>query len=116
VSEGEEGDHTSFMTRKETADMERVSGAIDNMRKSSVTRKVDYDKKRLPVPFKVGDKVLSKTHFQSSSEKRFAAMLAPMWDGPFVVEKQVSPVNFAVRTSRGRLETKHVDQLKLWVE
>jgi hypothetical protein len=63
----------------------------------------------------VGDKVLIKTHVQSSAEKSFAAKLAPRWEGPYLIEGRESPVNFAVGVSRG-LRTVHVDAMKLWFE
>jgi hypothetical protein len=46
-SQGEEsGDHASFFTQKEALDRERVAGAVENMKRSSVAQKRDNDKKR----------------------------------------------------------------------
>ena len=114
VAEGrEKQEKAKFVTEKLAKDKERVAGVIERMKRLAVKRKQHYDKKRRAVTLKVGDEVLVKTHSLSDADKLFTAKLAPRWEGPYTVEQKLNPVNFRIRTSKG-LETKHVENLKLY--
>ncbi|XP_043481361.1 uncharacterized protein K02A2.6-like [Leptopilina heterotoma] len=72
-----------------------------------------YNKNRHEVNFKVGDLVLRKSHKLSSGAQKFATKLAPKFEGPFEIIKQLSPSVFILRTQDIRRNPKiHVTDLK----
>ena len=87
----------------------------DHRLRSIRTYKRHYDDHRRAVQLTVGDRVMVRTHPISDARKHFAAKLAPRWNGPFVIEQQLTPVNFSLAMVE-KPDVKrivHVDQLKL---
>ncbi len=56
-----------------------------NIAKAQAHQKKYYDLRRRQYQFKIGDKVMRKTHFLSHAGKRFAAGLAPRRERPYAV-------------------------------
>ena len=71
--------------------------AYDHVRQSLAasheTQKCHYDKKRRQVVFKVGDLVRLRAHPRSNASVGFAAKLAPLFKGPYRVERVMSDLN-----------------------
>lgn len=80
-------------------------------------RKEVADKHRKPATFKVGDKVLVRTHVLSKKDKGYTSKFAPRRDGPYVVKKQVSSASYilmdAAEEELGRF---HASELAIFRE
>ncbi|KAF6203382.1 hypothetical protein GE061_003801 [Apolygus lucorum] len=57
----------------------------ENLLKASLSQSRQYNLRRRPDRFKVGDKVLHKTFTLSSAADRIASKLNPKYEGPFIV-------------------------------
>nr|XP_049693483.1 uncharacterized protein LOC126054010 [Helicoverpa armigera] len=69
---------------------ERVEGQQDQSKRFA-------DQARRPSPkYKVGDKVLVRTHALSQGSKGLTAKFFPKRDGPYVITKRVSPTTFII--------------------
>ncbi|XP_047039644.1 uncharacterized protein LOC124644376 [Helicoverpa zea] len=69
---------------------ERVEGQQDQSKRCA-------DQSRRPSPdYKVGDKVLVRTHALSQGSKGLTAKFFPKRDGPYVITKRVSPTTFII--------------------
>ena len=91
------------------SDLRTVQSSIQ---KQSLTNAHYYNRKRRMQPvLSPGDKVMIKTHYKSSSAQNFAAGLAPPYDGPFVVIRQISPVAYEIMV-RNVKKVVHVEQIK----
>ena len=86
--------------------------ARETMVKINKRNKRAYDRKRLSVNIKTGDKVLLKRHPLSTLRRKFSAKLAPKWRGPYDVIEQVSPVTFVIQAGADK-RVAHVEQLKV---
>jgi len=64
---------------------------LKNMNIAYKSRKKFDDKKRQPCKFKVGDKVLLRTHTLSNAEEKVTKKLCKKWCGPFVITREVTP-------------------------
>jgi hypothetical protein len=73
-----------------------------------------YNRKRKPVPFKVGDFVYYRNHPVSHAGRKETAKLQHRWKGPFKVSKFLTPVTVRlVDTVSGHVVTRaHVSLLK----
>ena len=88
---------------------------IENNRQQAVKNsKRNYNKSRDECHVKVGDEVMVKTYPLSNASRNFSAKLAPRWTGPFVVQEQLTPVNFRLKNVVNGTVTRvaHADQLK----
>jgi len=90
--------------------------ARKNIEKSQVKQKERYDEKHKPVEYKEGSKVLvfSPIRKIGRSEK-----LLHRWQGPYLVEKKVSDVNYLLKIKKGKeysFDTVHVDRMKQFYE
>ena len=64
----------------------------------------------------VGDKVLRRVHVLPRGQDKFAAKLAPLYDGPFEVIEVKSPTVYLLNTGDSRKNNKvHISQLKPYV-
>jgi transposase InsO family protein len=52
----------------------------------------NYNKGRIPQPFKVGDMVFIKNHPLSDASRNIAGKLSPRWRGPFSLQSFLTPV------------------------
>ena len=77
-------------------------------------QKQRYDKGRLDVSFKEGDRVLRRTQPQLSAEKHISAKLAPKREVPDVIAKVLSPIMYELKFPPRRISKVHaVELLKL---
>ena len=74
-----------------------------------------YNKGRFVSELKIGDKVLVRNHSLSKKQEGIAAKLKNRWKGPFVITR-LTGVNVTVRISQNKVQTYHVDQVKMFKE
>ena len=92
--------------------------AVQNIKSAFSRNKTHYDKHRKDVQFKIGDYVLLKT---PKRKKGLSEKLMVNYAGPYVIQEQLSPVNFRIENVRqtGRLRLKndvvHINRLKKYV-
>lgn len=69
-------------------------------------------------PFKIDDQVLCESHVQSSAATGVSAKLSLRWNGPYLIEKFVSPVTCILKhpSSGVKIRQAHVSQLKHYFE
>ncbi len=87
--------------------------ARKHLRKSAVRQKRNYDKNLSIVSLKLGSLVWlnSKARVKGRCPK-----LARAWEGPFVIRRKISDVNYQIqRGSNGKLKIVHYDRLKPYV-
>lgn len=92
-----------------------LSRFADNLEKVSLKikeqqerRKVYADHSRRPGPnFSVGDRVWVETHIQSSATKGITHKFSPRRDGPYVINKVVSPTSYEVVGNDGVVKGKY---------
>ncbi|KAJ8913094.1 hypothetical protein NQ315_007043 [Exocentrus adspersus] len=70
--------------------------AKETLMKKQDARKDKYDQGRRQEDFKVGDRVLLKTHTLSNQQKGFTAKLAPKRDGPYWIKEIVGPNSYII--------------------
>ena len=77
--------------------------------------KAHYDQQAKPTKYKVGQKVWIYT---PKTKKGLSKKLLYKWHGPFRIVKQLSPVNFQLRTQANRLLSApvHVNRMKLYFD
>src|SRR5207253_6560219 len=81
--------------------------------------KLAYDKGKRDVHFEVGDRVLKRSHLQSSAVLAVTAKLAPKWLGPYLVREVRTPLTYKLSdVSTGVVldGTHHMVDLKAYVE
>ena len=85
-----------------------------NVSKARKRQKRNYDKKRRDMEFREKARVWLRTHPLSNAAKSFAAKLAPKWQGPYRVVRQVGPVNYEVVQEETGLDLRvvHISRLK----
>ena len=84
-----------------------------NLSRAHAHQKRNYDKLRLPNPFKTGDQVFLVNHPLSKAVNKFSAKLAPRFQGPYVIDSWSSPVTVSLKDATGKLIRAHISQLKL---
>ena len=88
--------------------------ALGNVMKSQQEYAKYYNSKRLPVPFKVGDKVLVRRFLQRQGLSR---KLFHFYYGPYCISEKVSDVNYKILPCSNPVaepEVIHVDKLKIY--
>ena len=83
--------------------------ARSNLQSSQLRQKKDYDMKLAVSKYQVGDLVYK---LDSSTKVGQSSKLRPVWKGPLLVMKVLSPVLFVVRDKRGESVIHH-DRIKL---
>lgn len=88
--------------------------ALKNLKERHRISKFYYDKNRKPNPFKVGDSVMYKTHPLSKAADKITAKLMYRWDGPYVIQRFLTPVSVSLVDPSTNLFVKraHITQLK----
>ena len=86
-----------------------------NIERTQQTMKAHYDQQAKPTKYKVGQKVWIYT---PKTKKGLSKKLLYKWHGPFRIVKQLSPVNFQLRTQANRLLSApvHVNRMKLYFD
>ncbi|KAI9560471.1 hypothetical protein GHT06_014495 [Daphnia sinensis] len=84
--------------------------AQEYFRKAQKTQKKFYDRGTTQTTFNVGDKVLLL-------DSRLKSKLKPRWDGPFIVNRKMGPLNYAVQRENKNTTTTseivvHVNRMK----
>lgn len=84
-----------------------------NLKKAFVAQAKFYNLRRRDVRYKVGDKVLKRSHVLSSAANAFASKLAPKYTGPFVVEAKKGYNIYQIRQEGSQKSViAHVKDLK----
>ena len=85
-----------------------------NLEKAHQINKKDYDSHHRDVQYSPNQQILLRTHYLSDKDKGFAAKLAPKWIGPFYVQKQVTPVTYAImeKLTSKKFQIHHVQNMK----
>ncbi|KZS00381.1 Uncharacterized protein APZ42_003319 [Daphnia magna] len=85
----------------------------EHFRKAQKTQKKFYDRGTNQKTFNIGDKVLLL-------DTRLKSKLTPRWDGPYIVNRQMGPLNYAVQRETEKTTTTsvceilvHVNRMKL---
>jgi len=86
---------------------------MHNMDKAQTTQARYYNARHTNLTFKVGDKVLVRTHFLSDKSKKFMKKFAYRWVGPYAVHRIVGPVTYELydtntNESKGTHNVKHL--------
>ena len=86
-----------------------------NIERTQQTMKAHYDQQAKPTKYKVGKKVWIYT---PKTKKGLSKKLLYKWHRPFRIVKQLSPVNFQLRTQANRLLSApvHVNRMKLYFD
>jgi hypothetical protein len=89
-----------------------------NIEAAHETSKKYYDKHHREVQYSPNQKVLLRTHTLSSKDMKVSAGISQKWSGPFTVEKQVTPVTYAIKEFRkGKYSrNRHVSDMKPYIE
>lgn len=75
--------------------------------------KIQYDLRRRPAAFEVGDTVFRRNYVLSDAAKHFNAKLAPKFVGPFVIHRKVSSTTYELSDASGIVKgVWHVKDLK----
>ena len=73
-----------------------------------------YNLRRRNTHPKVGERVYVKNHILSSAKANFNAKLAPKYEGPYIVERYISPSVLIVREESGRKRKNvHLNDIKV---
>lgn len=76
--------------------------------------KIQYDLRRRPATFEVGDTVFRRNYVLSDAAKHFNAKLAPKFVGPFIIYRKVSSTTYELSNDTGVLKgVWHAKDLKL---
>lgn len=85
----------------------------ENLDHANQTQAHQYNLRRRPRAFRVGDLVLKRRHVLSSAAQNFAAKLAPKFHGPFRIERVLSPLVYELEAADGFAGGKvHIQDLK----
>jgi len=94
-----------------------ISWVRDNIAEAQITYKEYYDKFHKEVRFKIGQKVLVRTHPMSDADKGISAKLEPKWEGPYVIESKITDVSYSVKRLEDNVVSKrHVSDIKPYFE
>lgn len=78
-------------------------------------RSAKANAKRNPTVFAVGDRILVRTHYQSSAEERLIRKFFLLYEGPYYVLRQAGPNSYIIGDEQGNELAKHnVVNLKLY--
>ena len=94
------------------------SFVLKNINIAHKANKKYYDRKRQPSRFKVGDKILLRTHTLSNAEEGITKKFSKRWRGPFKLVKEVTPgLTFRVHHEETNTDmgTKHVYHFRLFM-
>jgi hypothetical protein len=93
---------------------ELIGWVRSNIEKAHETNKKYYDKNHRDVSYTKNQKVLLRTHCLSDKDKKFSASLAQKWSGPFTIQRQVTPVTYAITEFQKSKYSKnrHVSDMK----
>ncbi|CAG4960954.1 unnamed protein product [Colias eurytheme] len=80
-----------------------LSAIRERVEKQQDKAKEYADQSRRRVEYKVGDKVLLKSHLLSKGSKALTAKFMPRRDGPYVITKKISPTTYNI----ARMELPH---------
>lgn len=100
-SESPRCNYATFAQNLSSRWSETLREARENLELARLEHCNQYNKGRRPLEFAVGDEVLRRTHPLSDAAKGFAASLAPRWDGPYVIAKQISRLAYLLKNKRG---------------
>lgn len=90
-----------------------VDRYIDKRREKQAEQ---YNRNKHEVTFNVGNRVLCKTHKVSNANQPFTANLAPKYEGPFEILKQLSSTVYELNSDDKRRVVKdHVFDLKRYI-
>ena len=91
-----------------------VRYAFENMDLASFEQKLYYDENRRDEEFEIGDIVTSKVYATSSKVKGVSKKLSPKREGPFVILRKLSPLNYILGDvhSKEARTFAHIAQLK----
>lgn len=84
---------------------------IDKMQRAYKINKQYYDKNKIKISFKVGDKVYRRNFALSDASKNFSAKLAPKYLECKIVEK-ISDLAYRLRDEKGGENVYHVKDIK----
>lgn len=76
-----------------------IQAAREQLDVARLQQAEQYNRCRRDVQFAVGDMVLRRTHPLSDASRKFAASLAPKWEGPFTVSEKLSSITYLLRHS-----------------
>nr|CAI5865307.1 unnamed protein product [Callosobruchus analis] len=71
--------------------------AKQNLMAKAEKQKLREEQKIKPASFAIGDKVLVRTHYQSSTADKTIKKFFLLVEGPYTVSKQVGPNSYIVR-------------------
>ncbi|MFZ2537708.1 MAG: reverse transcriptase domain-containing protein, partial [Oscillospiraceae bacterium] len=78
------------------------------LRKSQIKNKINFDKSAKHRSFKVGDTVLLLLPLETNK-------LELKWQGPFRVTKKIAMYDYQIETKSGKLKVFHINMLKLYI-
>ena len=91
---------------------------IKNIERAGDKQEKHYNKGKIQATFNLGNMVMRRLHVMSDASKKFNAILAPKFEGPFQITEVKSPTVYVIdskeRGSR-RLPLIHVSELKRYV-
>lgn len=94
------------LSKSLTLDQVRVL-AYERLRSKIEKRKQQHSQKYNAVTFQVGEKVLVKSHPQSSAEARTIKKFFLLFEGPFYIVRQAGPNSYVVADATGKEMGKH---------
>lgn len=100
---------------KKAAEMSQMKNYVDQkLIKAREKQKAHYDKTRRDVLYEEQDRVWMRSHPYSKAEKAFSAKLAPKWQGPYRIVRQLTPLNYEIvlEETGEDLRVTHVSRLK----
>nr|CAI5856055.1 unnamed protein product [Callosobruchus analis] len=80
--------------------------AKERIRSKAEKRALKHDKSVKPVVLSAGDKVLVRTHYQSSAIDKMTRKFFLLYEGPYEVIRQVGPNCYELRDALGRISPK----------
>lgn len=89
---------------------------IKRLKISREKQSVKFNNLHSDVKFKVGDKVLVKTHYISDKDKKQTKKLCPKWEGPYVIQRMLTPVTALLSINPKREKIAHVSHLKAYYD
>ncbi|XP_077277434.1 uncharacterized protein LOC143905733 [Temnothorax americanus] len=100
VAEAEDGDPAEWSRRM--AEMSAVrEWVMENLEQANQQQAGRYNLRRRPRRFRVGDLVLRRQHVLSSAAQNIAGKLAPKFQGPFRIQRVISPVLYELERTDG---------------
>lgn len=103
-----------------TVRAERLRQALavvrENLKQSALDQQRNYNLRRRPLQFNVGDEVMRRNYVLSDASKAVTAKLAPKFVGPLIVKKKLGANVYALSDPSGKnVGEWHVKDLKAFV-